>query len=109
LEVVLQEIVALSNHYQTEGVPGSCIWTQAVTAREQVDVTVIKTGKGLVVTYGPNGMKNQAMILSPAMYCVELVEGWSAGIPKTVAHLPVGAIMASRGGPETRSKEIVTL
>jgi hypothetical protein len=41
-----------------------------------MSITVSKTGKGVVVTYGPKGLVTQTMSLYPATYCVELVGGW---------------------------------
>jgi hypothetical protein len=73
----LPEILALSTHYQTEGIPVSIIWTQSVLLREQMDITVVKRGKGVVVTYGPKNMKVQPLTrLPPVIYQPRI--GWSS-------------------------------
>jgi hypothetical protein len=72
----LQEIMALRQYYQTEGIPGSCIWANQGMDRAKMNITVAKLGNGAVVTYGLKGLAIQAMFLYPATCSVELVGGW---------------------------------
>jgi hypothetical protein len=44
---------------------------------EQIEVTVVKIGKGVVVTYGRKGSQGLTLAHFPATYCVELIRGWS--------------------------------
>jgi hypothetical protein len=76
LTTALQEIQALSVHYQTNWIPGSLVWTQAKLTREQMDITVAKIGKGITVTFGLKGNQGLSLAHFPSTYCIELVQKW---------------------------------
>jgi hypothetical protein len=55
----------------------SYLWTQEVDKREKVDVSLVKEGKGVMLTFGPKVDESLRLGQFPVRYRVELVQGWS--------------------------------
>jgi hypothetical protein len=72
----MQGIVALSTVYCSEGLPNSCFWAQPGTPREHMDISLAKSGKGVMITYTPKGFSGMAFTALPASYVVRLAGGW---------------------------------
>jgi hypothetical protein len=76
LQFAYQSLEALSQYYQTSGILGSCLWTQSGIPREEMEITVVKSGRGMILTYGWRDGKGLAIEQYPARYSVSLVGGW---------------------------------
>jgi hypothetical protein len=71
LSLQMQEIIALSTHYGTEGIPNACAWALPGTPRQSMGITLAKFGKGIMSTYSLANLAGLAITLAPAGYVVE--------------------------------------
>jgi hypothetical protein len=67
LQVAFKAIEALSQYYQTSRINGLL---------GNMEIAVVKSGRGLVLTYGWLAGKGLAIEQYQARYCVALADGW---------------------------------
>jgi hypothetical protein len=59
------------------GLPSSCVWTELVAPREDIEVTILKVGQGIYVRYGHRNSSALNMSNLPEQVRAELPLGWS--------------------------------
>jgi hypothetical protein len=77
LQTAYKVIEVLSNYYQGTGLPQSCRWTSAGLPREEIEVKVAKSGRGLHLSYGFRNSSDTALVNFPSRFRVNLVNDWS--------------------------------
>jgi hypothetical protein len=100
-QTALLEILELAKHYGTEGIPGSYLWTQSGISREKLAVSLIKEGKRVVLSFGPNVNDSLRLAQFPVRYRVHLVNNWSAsfGSQPTLTNLGLTQFMINITAP----------
>jgi hypothetical protein len=77
LQVAYRAIETLSSYYQSTDLPQSCRWTSSGLPREQIEVRVVKSGRGVHLSYGFGSSTAKSTVNFPSRFRVQLIDGWS--------------------------------
>jgi hypothetical protein len=91
-EMVHAKIVSSSTTYGSSRCPGSLLWTVKPFTAESLNITVVKKGLGIIVSYVPKELKGLPLESWPEVYAFDLADGLQIAFG-AIAQVPDACLM----------------